>query len=82
MTYHPRITSPDEVQRPFHHMPAVARFAENSWASGFARSVSGQSWRRGWKQSKKQRSFMRALVSDLFIRDLGRDQEGSFQLIE
>ena len=82
MTNHPLITGPDEVQRPSHHVPTVARSAENSWASRFARSVSGQPRRRGRKPTEKQLSLVRALVSDQFIRDPDRDLEGSIQLIE
>lgn len=67
MTYQAHITAPDEIERLLHHMPSVARLAENEWASGFARSIIGQSRRkRGWSPSPKQLSVMRALVSDLF----------------
>jgi hypothetical protein len=72
MSYHPRaIASPDEVERLLHHMPTVATQAEKDWTEGFARSIIGQSRRRGWRPSQKQLNLMRELVADLFINDQG-----------
>ena len=83
MTYHPRtIASPDEIERLLHHMPSVASSAENTWAKGFAQSVTKQSRRRGWRPSDKQLSVMRGLVSDQFTDALDPDQGGDIQLIE
>jgi hypothetical protein len=71
-----------EIERLLHHMPAVARNAENTWAQGFALSVSRQSRRRNWKPSPKQLSIMRGLVTDLFTHAPATDQGGDIQLIE
>ena len=70
-----------EIERLVFHMPAVAQWAENDWAAGFARSIMGVSKRRGWKPSPKQLSMMRRLVSDLFAYG-GNDGESDFDLIE
>lgn len=72
--------TPSEIERLLHHMPTVASFAENEWAAGFARSVTKQSYRKGWKPSPKQLSVMRSLVSDLFTH--ASDAGGDFDLIE
>lgn len=85
MTYHTRAcmqtgATPSEIERLLHHMPAVARYAENKWAEGFAKSIVGQSRRRNWRPSPKQLSVMRSLVSDLFAH--GSNEGGDFEVIE
>lgn len=77
MSYSP---SQSEIERLIHHMPTVARLAENNWAQGFAQSIVKQSHRRGWKPSLKQLPVMRELVSDLFTH--ASQEEGDLQLIE
>lgn len=72
--------TPAEIERLLHHMPTVARLAENQWAKGFAQSVVKQSYRKGWKPSPKQLSVMRSLVADLFTH--AGDAGGDFDLIE
>jgi hypothetical protein len=84
MSYHRRAftpqASPDEIERLLHHMPTVASSAENTWAAGFAHSVTKQSRRRGWEPSEKQLSVMRGLVADLFA--YGGKEGGDISLIE
>lgn len=58
-----------EIERLLHHMPTVAAQAENEWAGDFAKSITRQSYRRGWKPTPKQLSVMRKLVADLFAHD-------------
>jgi len=74
--------TPHSTDELLHHMPTVARSAENNWAANFARSILRQSRRRGWKPSPKQSDIMRALVSDLFAYGPDTDQGGDIQLIE
>jgi hypothetical protein len=78
--YTPNIASGAEIERLLHHMPSVALHAENTWAKGFAQSVSKQARRKGWRPSPKQLSIMRGLVSDLFVN--GCNDGGDFDLIE
>jgi hypothetical protein len=63
-----RSATPDEIERLLHHMPTVAQMAENTWAKGFAQSVTKQARRKNWHPSPKQLSVMRGLVTDLFTR--------------
>lgn len=60
------MTSPAEIERLLHHMPTVAERAGETWAKDFARSIIGQSRRRGWKPTDKQLPVMQRLVSELF----------------
>jgi hypothetical protein len=78
--YTPNIASGAEIERLLHHMPSVAIHAQNTWAKGFAQSVTKQSRRKGWQPSPKQLSMMRALVSDLFAH--AGDDDGDFNPIE
>lgn len=72
-------SSPSDVERLLHHMPAVAQQAGNEWAKGFASSVVRQSRRRGWTPSQKQTQIMRRMVSELFTHS---QEGGDIQLIE
>lgn len=72
--------TPDEIERLLHHMPTVARLAENDWTKGFAQSVIRQSYRKGWTPSLKQLPVMRELVSDLFRH--ASNEGGDLDLIE
>ena len=68
------IVSIDEIERLLHHMPSVALHAENTWAKGFALSISRQARRKNWTPLSKQLGLMRGLVSDLFTySDAGDD---------
>lgn len=58
--------TPDQIERLLHHMPTVAALATNDWAGKFARSITRQANRPGWRPSAKQINVMRELVSDLF----------------
>lgn len=82
MTYQHRkpFQADDEVDRLIYHMPTVARLATDEWSKNFAKSVIGQSRRRGWTPSTKQLSVMHGLVNDLFAPD--SDDGGDFDLIE
>jgi len=85
MSYHSRqpfqkAASGAEIERLLHHLPTVARLAEETWAKGFALSVLKQSRRRGWTPSAKQLPLMRGLVNDLFT--CASDDEGDFNPIE
>lgn len=85
MSYHSRqpfqkAASGAEIERLLHHLPTVARLAEETWAKGFALSVLKQSRRRGWTPSAQQLPVMRGLVDDLFTRT--SDDEGEFNPIE
>ncbi|WP_128910792.1 hypothetical protein [Tropicibacter alexandrii] len=64
----------DELERLLHYMPTIARAATDTWAKGFAASISRQAQKRGWKPTPKQLSMMRRLVSDLFAH--GYEGEG------
>ena len=68
------------VERLLHHMPTIARRAENDWAGNFARSIIRQSKRRNWKPSPKQLSIMSRLVGELFAH--AGNEEGDFDVIE
>lgn len=85
MTYHSRQpfqkpATGAEIERLLHHMPTVARLAEETWARGFAQSVLKQSRRRGWTPSPKQLPVMREMVSALFTQAEGSAE--SIQVIE
>ena len=76
---HARVmTSPAELERLLHHLPAIAGGDENEWVTGFARSILRHAKRPGWRPSTKQMSMMRRLVSDLFARG----DEGELELFE
>lgn len=74
------MTSPAELERLLHHMPAIAKGTTNEWATGFARSILRQAKRPGWRPSTKQLSMMRRLISDLFAH--GTEEEGELILFE
>lgn len=85
MTYHRRQCLVEhagtfEIERLLHHLPTVAQSAENDWAEGFAKSITRQARRKGWKPSQKQLSIMRRLVADLFAH--GSNVGGDFEVIE
>jgi hypothetical protein len=85
MTFHnrqpiERAATPAEIERLLHHMPVVAQMAENTWAKGFAQSVTKQARRKNWKPSLKQLSVMRGMVSDLFTH--ASDDAEDFNPIE
>ncbi len=62
------------------HWSAVIQRAETDFARGFAKSIAGQSRRRGWKPTPKQLPIMQSMVADLF-RESG-NEEDDFDLIE
>ena len=68
-----------DIDELLHHMPAVARDADNTWAANFARSILGQAKRPGWTPSPKQEALMQGLVSELFTHT---DDIMEVQLIE
>ena len=76
----PNIASDAEIERLLHHMPTVARVAASEWAKGFAKSLIGLSYRKGWKPSGKQLHIMRELVSDLFRQSEAGDD--NFEVID
>ena len=73
-------TSERTVDELLFHWPAVVQRAETDFSIGFAKSIAGQSRRRGWKPTAKQLPIMRQMVADLFAYDSG--EEDDLQLIE
>jgi hypothetical protein len=73
-----------ELERLLFHWPSVAAAAQrgdcNEWARDFARSISMQSRRRGWRPSIKQHEIMQRMVNDLFLHT--GTGEGDHQVIE
>ncbi|WP_197087174.1 hypothetical protein [Pseudorhodobacter wandonensis] len=62
------------------HMPTIAKSANAEWERRLSLSMMQQSPRRGWCPSDKQAAMMHKLVSALFIKVRGDDEE--FHLID
>lgn len=69
-----RLRTADEC---LFHWNAVIKVATDEWAMGFAKSIKGQSRRRGWLPTPKQLNLMRSMVSALFADRDGADDDPS-----
>lgn len=69
-----------ETERLLVHWPRVVTLAPEGWPRDFARSVSKQCNRRGWRPTEKQASILRRMVSELFTH--GTADPDDFDLID
>lgn len=72
--------SGSEIERLLHHMKAVGADPVQSWGRDFARSITKQANRRGWRPTVKQHGIMTRLVDDLFHHT--DQEEGDLVVIE